>query len=711
MTPWKSNSSINANGHTTSYTYDAANRLASVRGADSAVTTYARDSMGSIVSRTDPNGHITAYNFDLDERLIDTASPLGRHWTSTYDPEGHRISLEDPRGYAAIDPSTGTTTYAYDALGRLTGIDYGDATPDVTYSFDAAGQVVAMEDAQGIDGLEGYTVDNLGRRTAVIRDGKTISYGYDAVGRVTNRTYPTRIKEPFVEGFSYDADGRIQSETMNGGAVATYAYDAAGNPVTRTFGNGVVESRTYDRVGRVLSIVHTLGATLLGQFAYTYDAAGNRLSETNSSGTQTYTYDGAERLTGICYTAACTEPDSFIHYTYDGAGNRLTETRSSGTTTYVYDADDELIQSTAPGGIVTNYAYDPAGNEVQNGEASYTYDLANRLIAVGGQLKPFTYAYDGNGRRLTVSRTGASKPSKRFLWDTNGPLATLTLELKSSGAESRRFVHGMGPLAFGKKTKLTYYGQDALGSVRLATKKNGALAGTAAYEPFGSDRLHLHGALGKNPLRFTGEYFDLGTGLYDLRARQYTATTGRFLSRDPVVGRPDEPATSSYVYVSDRPTILVDPSGEKYEDCPYGYVCVWEHSYYGGGMAKFHGGFVYNFNGPPPCSGRSPCYVPPRYPFNNGVPINDHISSIRNNTGWVALFWPNKGYQAKQINAYDTDPPRLTVNPWHALKDLSQAPGFWFHHPFYDTWLYDKGGWNDTISSYRVESGQWCRNY
>lgn len=51
---------------------------------------------------------------------------------TTYDPNSNRATV--------TDQLSRTTTYAYDRLNRLTGIDYSDSgTPDVTYTYDANG--------------------------------------------------------------------------------------------------------------------------------------------------------------------------------------------------------------------------------------------------------------------------------------------------------------------------------------------------------------------------------------------------------------------------------------------------------------------------------------------------------------------------------------------------------------------------------------------
>ena len=56
--------------------------------------------------------------------------------TSTYSATGNAATLVDPLGR--------TTTHGYDALDRLTSVDYSDTgTADVAYTYDANGNMTA----------------------------------------------------------------------------------------------------------------------------------------------------------------------------------------------------------------------------------------------------------------------------------------------------------------------------------------------------------------------------------------------------------------------------------------------------------------------------------------------------------------------------------------------------------------------------------------
>lgn len=50
--------------------------------------------------------------------------------------------------------------------------------------------------------------------------------------------------------------------------------------------------------------------------------------------------------------------------------------------------------------------------------------------------------------------------------------------------------------------------------------------------------------------------------LYDLRARQYDPSDGRFLSQDPMTAAAGAPDLSAYAYADDAPTTRSDPSGQ-----------------------------------------------------------------------------------------------------------------------------------------------------
>jgi YD repeat-containing protein len=101
----------------------------------------------------------------------------------------------------------------------------------------------------------------------------------------------------------------------------------------------------------------------------------------------TYTYDPLNRLTGASYSDG-----TYYNYTYDAVGNRLTETTPQGTTNYVYDAANRL---TSVGGV--SYTWDNNGNLLSDGTSTYTYDHANRLKSVVQGANTYTYFYISPG--------------------------------------------------------------------------------------------------------------------------------------------------------------------------------------------------------------------------------------------------------------------------------------------------------------------------
>jgi RHS repeat-associated protein len=531
-------STTDADGHTTAYSYDALGRLLSTTAPDGGITSYSYDGNGNVVSRTDPKNHATTYVYDADNRLTNVTSPLSKTWTTTYNAAGQAITKTSPRGI--------TTTYGLDADGHVTTVNYSDSTPAASYTYDAAGNRLSMNDRAG---TVTFAYDSCDRLLRATRGSDTFSYTYDRSGNLLTRTYP----DGKVTTYSYDQDGRMASATSSG-ATTAYTYDPAGD-LTQTnlpSSNGYVETRSYDRAARLIDVTNAKAGTALSRFALTVDNVGNPTQVVRSGGismTSNFAYDANDRLTSVSGTNS---PN--IAWTYDKAGNRLTETRGGNTTNYTYNADDQL---TAAGS--TSYSYDADGDNIQAGSRTFSYDGADELTSTSAAGSTTSYTYDGDGNRLSAS--GGANPAT-YLWDTNGSLPQLAIERGSNGSELRAYTYGVRRLALTTPSGAFYYDYDNVGSIVNVTSAAGATEWTDAYEPFGTIFTETKNDPNApaNPMHFAAEYKD-STALYNLRARSYDPATGRFLGVDPLSGSADSYPGSLYAYANQNPVRFTDPSG------------------------------------------------------------------------------------------------------------------------------------------------------
>ena len=113
-------------------------------------------------------------------------------------------------------------------------------------------------------------------------------------------------------------------------------------------------------------------------------------------------------------------------------------------------------------------------------------------------------------------------------------------------------------IASNTSSSVEYYHVDHLGSTRLKTNSTGGVIYKSNYEPFGPSA----GESGTEDYRYTGKPEDL-TGLYYFGARYYDTDVSRFITRDPVSGRPTDPQTlNKYVYCRNNPIKYTDPDGK-----------------------------------------------------------------------------------------------------------------------------------------------------
>ena len=511
---------IDANNKTTSFAYDAADRLTTVTDPLTQTVTYVYDANGNRTSMTDTRGKITTYAYDALNRLTSVTDPLSRATTYVYDGAGRRTSRTDAKSQ--------TTAYTYDNVNRLSGIDYPVGTPDVTFTFDDAGNRLTMTDGTG---TTNFTYDALNRPT-YISDGSAnvVGYGYDAAGRRTSITYPGSTG---TVTYGYDNANRLTTVTDWLNVATSYTYDAANRPTSTTLGNGLISDRTYDDANGLLTLVNRDGGTTISSYTYTLDNVGNRSQVVDTTGTTTYGYDGLYRLTGTTY------PNLDVQsYTYDQMGNRLTKVHNGTPTNYTYD---DAGQMTAAGG--TSYTYDNNGNTATAGADTYTWDSANRLA--GTTLGGVTSTYGYNGAGLRTSRT-IGGVTVMYAWDLTGSLPNVLQDTAGN-----KYVYGLDLISKTNGVTQEYYLTDGLGSTTGITDNSGTVTGTYEYDVFGAVRAQS-GAT--TEWSYTGEQND-PTGLEYLRARYYDASTGRFLSQDPL------PLMQRYAYANDNPANLVDPSG------------------------------------------------------------------------------------------------------------------------------------------------------
>src|SRR5215218_3731619 len=97
----------------------------------------------------------------------------------------------------------------------------------------------------------------------------------------------------------------------------------------------------------------------------------------------------------------------------------------------------------------------------------------------------------------------------------------------------------------------TWYGTDALGSVRLTMNEAAVPLMDFSYDPYGTPE-----GVAPPTFGFTGELQDASAGLVNLRARWYQPGSGRFTARDPFEGFDEQPySLNPYQYGYSNPVL------------------------------------------------------------------------------------------------------------------------------------------------------------
>ncbi len=570
--------------NTTTYTYDGFGRLLTVTAADGTKTTYTYDGWGNLRSQTDGKNNKTEYTYNAANLPLTKTESGTTVATYTYNGDGSVATMTDARGTV--------NTYIYNVHGDLLnetaeGTDGNKST--YTYTYDKAGNLLSMTDGSG---TTTYKYDALGRVTEKdAPDFGKVTYTYDLLSSMEDGYHYELQNDPTGSTRTvYDRQNRVvkvTTQSMEGeDEVVSISYYDNGARKQVTYGHGSTEKYTFYDNGLVKSVTNTLAdSTVIDSFTYVYDGAGNQISKTELTngvdrGTTIYTYDAQNRLESV------TEPDgTVITYTYDGAGNRATETTVENgvetVKTYSYNGRNQLLNVVqAVEGVTvmkTVYTYDANGNQLSQTETTYavatesgtdetvtvltnTYDLRNQLMKSVTEDATINNTYNAAGYRVSKAVTENGINSKTyFLYDGGNVI----MEEDEDGVIAKN-TYG-GPLLLrtvfesdGAETTYQYM-YNAHGDV-VTLLTDGTVVATYYYDSFGNI-LDQTGEV-DNSILYAGYQYDAETGLYYINARMYDPVTARFLQADTYLGSLNDPLSLNlYTYCLNNPQKYVDPTG------------------------------------------------------------------------------------------------------------------------------------------------------
>jgi RHS repeat-associated protein len=570
-----------AAGNQWTYSYDLLGHPTVVNDPDSGRLTRTFNDNGDLLTATDARGVTLAFSYDTLGRrtgIYDGSTSGPKRAEFVYDTlaKGQLTSstrwvngnayVTAVRDYTALYQPTGTTITVPASEGPLAGT-YQFTN---TYNPDGSPATVRMPAAGGLS-------------------AETITYGYDQTSGM-----PTRLTTSYggVPGASYVIDA--QYTRFGEASVVTYATALTGAKLAQ---QGTYYDEATRRISETVTAKETAPSTVTDAH-YTYAPGGliTKIADTPAGGaadTQCFGYDPMQRLTeawtpgnGDCAAAPTTgglggAAPYWQSFTYDAAGNRLTQTdhvtaNGSATTTYTYGAvgsgHAHALAGTSTvdssGTRTASYGYDSAGDTTTRpgaaGAQTLAWDNEGKLTSVADSTGTNAFTYDASGNRL-ISRDASG--ATLFLGAMELRLAAST----NTVSATRYYTFAGRTFAMRTPAGVKWMTGDNHGS-SLVTIDAGTQQVTHRYLlPFG-------GARGPNPSWPNPHGFVGGTtessGLTYLGARAYDGQTGRFVSVDPVVDPGDPQQLNPYAYAGSSPVTMSDADGQ--------YLC-WDG---GGGCGR-----------------------------------------------------------------------------------------------------------------------------
>ena len=563
----------NANAEVIRYTNSPAGDLLSLTDGKGQTTRWNYDQYGRVTNKVDQaSTEILRYKYDADNRLTNRWSAAKGNTAYGYDFVGNLLTISYPL--------SGTVTFSFDALNRMTNMVDGIGT--TKYSYSPAGQLLSEDGPFASDIVTNVYSNRLrvGLGLQQPTGAWTNGFAYDITKRLTNVTsqagafgylyepglfthHASRIALPNTSYITnvFDGDARlIATYLKNSGNTVLDSYAYIHNPANQRTNLTRADSSTvafkYDPIGQLTVADSSVGGEDRG---YAYDSAWNLSWRTNNGTARQFIVNGLNELTN-------TTPIGPMNY--DANGNLTNQPLAA--LSFEYDDENRLVAAQYlyfdefdnPQGWRDEFVYDGLGRLRQ--QLHYTPDTGVSPLAGGAWSWSFFdgvfYVYDG--WRVIQERNEANTPSVSY---TRGIDLSGTVE--GAGGIGGLLARSTG--FSGSWTNHNYYFADGNGNITCMLDGSQSIVASYRYDPFGSTISKSGTLADANVYRFSSKEIHANSGMYYYGYRFYDPNLQRWINRDPIQ---ESGGINLFRYVGNRPVDSIDPIGWSDINAPLGGV-------------------------------------------------------------------------------------------------------------------------------------------
>ncbi|MFJ5780376.1 ricin-type beta-trefoil lectin domain protein [Streptomyces sp. NPDC093094] len=516
---------------------------------------YSYDTSGLITSQaTNFGGAAGPDAWDTQCYTYDVMGELVHAWTSNITPNklgtGCKSANGTTWGHRSSNPKNSSGPVA-DAPNEKTDA----AAPDTALasSLAAAAPYTGTLSTGATAYRQSFTFDWLGNRATMTEPDpanvtqnvtSTYEYGETVTG---NGVSPSYTYQPHTMR-------KVLTDPMGKGG-GVYDYDETGNTTERSI-NGTTQSLTWNHEGRLetAGALQTAAGPITGLGGKCLDVQGGQTADgtpiqlytcNNSAGQQWERTGDVLKSLGKCATV-------------NGSQVQLnTCSNGSETQKFVLRTGDKSLYNPS-----TGLCLDVPGANSADGTDLQLAACAGTTAQQWTPAGTTTYIYDTAGNRLLEHSDAGSV---LYLGETE---LTTDAEGKITRA-TRAYAHSGAPTVVrstsnGAQTghKLNAMVADHLGTSNTTVELSGVQPVTRrSFKPYGDLR-------GPKPSAWPDKRSYLGVGIDDVAsslthigAREYDASTGRFISVDPIMDIADPIQMNGYAYANNSPISNSDPSG------------------------------------------------------------------------------------------------------------------------------------------------------